>query len=348
MKHIKYALLIALFSTANLVAAADSFQPQIIKGRIIEKGTGMPVSNATLWIRYFIEDAGREMIVSNDFYSCSDSGEFTITNVSDQVTRCDVELTDNNKYQESSISGPFEPGINDWGTFKVSVRPFYLERCYQRSNTVSAIVVNTTGKKAYMRFWLTGQLTRLDDSEYLGCSSEVLLELRRNKKDLTDYATYRLVSGKNNIELRVKDYGQNISVSGVTISGGRSYSEPMMPSFHVFRQIWLPPITNSLPPIHITNFPPIHITNFPPIWITNSLPVPVFTNPPRVPIPFPTNLPPFWNPDFPPFFTNLPPILLPTPTNWLPSPSPNLPPFPFNPSSPISPGSVFTTTVGSP
>lgn len=285
MKHIKHVLIIALLGVANFVTAADdSFQPQIIKGRIVQKRTGMPVPNCPLWIRYFTEDAGREVQVFSVAYGCSDNGEFAITNLLDQVSRCDIELNERNKYQEPSISGSFEPGINDWGTFKVSVRPFYFKSCWQDHNMVSATVVNTTGKKAYMRFWLTGQLTRLDDSEYLGCNSEIPLQLKQGKKGYMDFATYQLVPGENNIELRVRDYGPNLSVSGIMLSGGRSLSEPMMPSTRVFQMIVLPPTTNTLPPF-ITNLPPIRITNFPPI-ITNF--------PPIIPVPFPTNLPPIY------------------------------------------------------
>ncbi len=185
------------------------------------------------------------------------------------------------KYQNEAVAGQFSAGSNDWGTIEVSERPFYFENSRintETPNVVETTVVNTTGKKAYMRFWLTGRLERLDDSEYFGCSSEVPLKLKRRGRGYKNYATYRLVPGENKIKLRIKDYGPNIDVSRIMINGGRSSSKPMMVSTYVLRHmiITMPPVT--WPPPVITNLPPIIIPG-----LTNIYPRPVIpTNPPIV------------------------------------------------------------------
>lgn len=285
----KQASLIALLIAANLTASATIVFQTVITGKIVEKETGQPVPNCWLWVHSYSYNfsTGQEMQTSSARYECTSNGEFAITNL---ASRCEIELADSNKYQEQLISGPLGIGTTDWGTIEVSKRPFYLENCRQVDDVVSATVINMTGRKAYMRFWLTGQLTRLDDSEYLGCSSAVPLKLKQGKKKYKDYATYQLVPGENDIELRVKDYGPDLSVSSIMISGGLSYFEPKLPSVPVYS-------IQLIPPVVFTNFP-IVVTNLPPILSTNLSPV-------IVPTPFPTNPPAIipWPPAWPPYTT---------------------------------------------
>jgi len=286
MQRTTQILFLALLSATNLIAMADSSQPQIITGKVIEKETELPV-DCTLGIRhFFLGRSGEERHAYTATYGCRENGEFTFTNQWEETSRIEIEI-DNNKYQYQLISGSFEPGTNDWGTIELSKRPFYFENSRINDddpNIVKTTVINTTGKRAYMRFWLTGRVERLDDSEYFGCNSESLLKLKRGKKRYKTYATYRLVPGENKIKFKLKDYGSNISVSRIKINGGRSSSNPMIVSQFVMHEVtkWFSP--GGPIPIPLPRYTNV-ITNivYPGVLpgLTNLVPRPVVpTNPP--------------------------------------------------------------------
>lgn len=231
----------------------------------------------------------------------SEQGQFSFSNLWTGRHHYEVEI-ESSQYYERTITGPFSAGDNDWGVIEISSRPFFFENVFEQSNVVSAIVVNTTRSPAYMRFWLTGNLTRLDDSAYFGCNSEAPLQLKQRRGPSVDYVTYQLNPGKNPVKLRLRDYGPDIAISQIAISGGRSYSEPMIQSTCVMQRMTLPPIIGPLPPY------------------TNIIVIP--TNIVIAPFPIATNRPP--GIILPPVITNLPPGIIPLPTN-----PPVLGPFPF-------------------
>lgn len=264
MKQIKWMALGIILWSAGSVAQAQLVGNQIfipqegsISGSLLNKETGAPVRDCQIVLhRIMLEKTtfspelfgmdstpqlltATAMIGNRSTYSDA-QGAFSFTNLRTGDHYYELEIQ-SPIYQQQIVSGNFSVGTNDWGIIEVSARPFYVHRSSPIPYTtdpsvVRTTVVNTTGKRAYMRFWLTGKLERRDDSEYYGCSSEVPLKLqKRHKRGHKNYATYRLVPGENEIELNVKDYGPDIVVSQIMINGGRSYTEPLMMSQPVIR-----------------------------------------------------------------------------------------------------------------
>lgn len=293
-----FGVCLAQNSLAEIIIPAEGS----IRGKLIDEETGHPVTGCRVALYSIISEYQTMGLESHTdiqpatqsfpfvpihfparfpvavTYS-SGSGDFSFVNLWTGHHHYEIEIQDP-KYQNEAVTGPFSAGSNDWGVIEASKRPFYFSAsgndAWGSHQVVRTTVVNTTGKKAYMRFWLTGRLERLDDSEYFGCNSEVVLKLKRRKKGTKTYATYRLNPGENAIKLRIKDYGPNIDVSQIMINGGRSSSKPMMVSTYVLRHVNIigPPVI--MPPPIITNLPPIIIPG-----LTNIYPRPVIpTNPP--------------------------------------------------------------------
>lgn len=130
------------------------------------------------------------------------------------------------------VSGGYAAtGNSDDGTTGVSETPFYIAEAGYFGNVVKSIIVNNTDDFAYMRFWLTGTITRTDGSAFKNCSSQC--ELKLDKKGKKNVATYQLSPGENEILLRIKDYGSKRVVSAITLNGGHSISEPTMVPYAV-------------------------------------------------------------------------------------------------------------------
>lgn len=213
-------------------------------------------------------------------------------------------------------------------------RPFYIESCSEDENRITATVINATGENALMRFWVTGTLTRLDDSEYFGCDSVTPLKLEKHSgSGDRNYATYWLGAGENQITLQIKDYGEDCTISQLYLNGGRSSSRPLMPAYSIVQEAQIIEaeavelavsnvesvnVATNLISFSITNSPTlisnpplsITITNRPPLVIGPSpTPILLITNQPS---PVITNLPPMTITNTPPEVT-IPPTVVPWP-----------------------------------
>lgn len=214
------------------------------------------------------------------------------------------------------------------------VRPFYIGSCSEDEKLITATVINTTGENALMRFWVTGTLTRLDDSEYFGCDSVTPLKLEKcSGTGDRNYATYWLGAGENHITLQIKDYGDDCAISQLYLNGGRSSSRPLMPAYPIVQDAQIIEaeavelavssaesvnVATNVISISITNSPTlistpplsITITNRPSLIIGLSpTPILLITNQPS---PVITNLPPMTITNTPPEVT-IPPTVVPWP-----------------------------------
>lgn len=238
--------------------------PKTIRGTLINKASGEPAAGCRIELystNFITPDIEQPVLVPpgpspSTTYS-SDTGAFSFTTFLWENFDYHIEINDH-KYQFEMFAGSVSEQTNDWGSLEVSQRPFYLENFQAENNEVTATVVNTTGKKTYMRFWLTGKLTRLDNSAYMGSDIQVPLRIKKRTRGYKYCATYRLNPGENRIKLRIKDYSEDIAVSNMKLHGGRSFAKPMMvsapadPVSAYDSAIWPPYIIPSPWPPYIT------------------------------------------------------------------------------------------------
>lgn len=187
-----------------------------------------------------------------------------------------LKISNASTYQDEYIPLLSSSWSQDINIVELKKRPYYFEApalfTEAGKRAVHATVYNNTDETTYMRFWLTGTLTRSEDTAFQGCSSSTRLLL--DKKRRKHFITYKLEPGENHIKLNLKAYSPYLKLSDITLSGGRSFTEPLLPSAPIRTLLTIRPPLVIDPPVIIE--PPVIIN--PPIIVDP----PVIIDPPGI------------------------------------------------------------------
>lgn len=162
-------------------------------------------------------------------------------------------------------------------------RPYYFEKVtwepydlLQTGRGKAVLnVMNTTDSTAKMRFWVTLDVTRTDESIYNGLKSKVPVT-RKNR-------LHKIRPGMNTVEIpvRIPEGIAESSRFGYYVSGGKTPWQPMLPEF---RSQWYAYVVPLKPPVVIAPpRRPMPLPVEPPIVIAD----PILPNPPIHYEPFP-------------------------------------------------------------